>query len=53
MFEAIVTLVYPAADSEPAHTKVYRIEFDSAQAMEKWLDTSETEGVVDEQQMGR
>jgi len=46
MFEAIVTLVIPAQPTEhpglevePARTEVYRIEFDTKEAMYGWLDT--------------
>ena len=63
MYEAIVTLVFPAApvnvkvdgmwlDDEPAHTEVYRLEWDTEEAMRAWLDTSEHEGLIADQKMG-
>lgn len=33
MYEAIVTLVIPASGSEPLHTKVLRMEFDTEEEM--------------------
>lgn len=56
MFEAIVTLVIPAqnrphkdgcacagvySEVEPAHTEVYRLEFDTEEAMRAWLAEEE------------
>lgn len=68
MFEAIVTLVFPATtklvpgtgallsrdtvvEDEPAHTEVYRIEFDTAEHMMDWFDTDNHSGVLDAQKM--
>jgi hypothetical protein len=48
MCEAIVTLVIPATAAEPAHTVVYRIEFDSAREMSVWLQASRQAGLNEE-----
>lgn len=56
MYEAIVTLVLKERGLSKLHempyTEVYRIEFDTEEAMRAWLDTSEHEGVLADQKMG-
>jgi hypothetical protein len=39
MPEAIVTLVFPATEKEPAHTIVRRVEFESSVQMQAWYMT--------------
>jgi hypothetical protein len=39
MPEAIVTLIFPATEKEPAHTVVRRVEFESSVQMQAWYMT--------------
>jgi len=46
MYEVVVVCMYPEswtadANVEPAHTRVWRAEFDTKDAMNAWLDQAE------------
>jgi hypothetical protein len=41
MYEAILTVIVPATNDEPAHTKVYRFEFETEVAALNFFDTSD------------
>jgi hypothetical protein len=42
MVEAVVTLVVPASNAEPTHTKVFRLEFETEEDFNNWLQRSVT-----------
>lgn len=56
MFEAIVTVVVPRTSrreehlsiDEPAHTEVYRLEFDSVENLRRWLAVAQQDNVQQE-----
>lgn len=54
MFEAIVTLVMTETHDGQTYpvTEVYRLEWDTEEAMRAWLDTSNHDGLLADQQMG-